>query len=160
MRGQANAIQGALREVQGIAKQTDLLALNAAIEAARAGEAGRGFAVVADEVRVLSTRTGEFSHEIHAHIKAMHAASTAAENAIAEIASRDMNVALQSKRRVGQMMADIRVAQNEIKQTASTLAARSERLEEEVGALAPAAVLGDVSEGVKALARHLRPKST
>jgi methyl-accepting chemotaxis protein len=134
VRGQANAIQGALREVQAIAKQTDLLALNAAIEAARAGEAGRGFAVVADEVRVLSTRTGEFSRQIHAHINSMHEASSGAEKAIAEIASRDMNVALQSKRRVGQMMQDIGVVHNEMQQTAGQLAQRTEKLESEVNA--------------------------
>jgi methyl-accepting chemotaxis protein len=134
VRGQANAIQGALREVQAIAKQTDLLALNAAIEAARAGEAGRGFAVVADEVRVLSTRTGEFSRQIHAHINAMHEASSGAEKAIAEIASRDMNVALTSKRRVSQMMEDIGVVHNDMQATAAQLATRTEKLESEVNA--------------------------
>ena len=134
VRGQANAIQGALREVQAIAKQTDLLALNAAIEAARAGEAGRGFAVVADEVRVLSTRTGEFSRQIHAHINSMHEASSGAEKAIAEIASRDMNVALSSKRRVGQMMDEIAVVHHEMQQTAGQLAQRTEKLESEVNA--------------------------
>ncbi len=132
VRGQANAIQGALREVQAIAKQTDLLALNAAIEAARAGEAGRGFAVVADEVRVLSTRTGEFSRQIHAHIDAMHEASAGAERAIAQIASGDVSVALQSKRRVGEMMSDIGVVHAQMQQTASRLAHRTERLEHDV----------------------------
>ena len=134
VRGQANAIQGALREVQAIAKQTDLLALNAAIEAARAGEAGRGFAVVADDVRVLSTRTGEFSRQIHAHINSMHEASAGAEKAIAEIASRDMNVALTSKRRVSQMMEDIGGAQTQMQQTATQLAQRTEKLEHDVNA--------------------------
>jgi methyl-accepting chemotaxis protein len=134
VRGQANAIQGALREVQAIAKQTDLLALNAAIEAARAGESGRGFAVVADEVRVLSTRTGEFSRQIHAHIASMHEASSGAERAIAEIASRDMNVALQSKRRVGQMMDEIGGVHAQMQQTAGQLALRTEKLEAEVNA--------------------------
>ena len=134
VRGQANAIQGALREVQAIAKQTDLLALNAAIEAARAGEAGRGFAVVADEVRLLSTRTGEFSRQINAHIASMHKASSGAEHAIAEIAARDMNVALSSKRRVSQMMEEIGIVHSEMRDTAGQLATRTGKLETEVNA--------------------------
>jgi methyl-accepting chemotaxis protein len=134
VRGHATAIQAALGEVTAIAKQTDLLALNAAIEAARAGDAGRGFAVVADEVRVLSMRTTEFSRQIHTHIESMHAASGGAEHAIADIASRDMNVALHSKRRVGTMLQEIGVAHNKMVETASQLARRTEKLEHDVNA--------------------------
>lgn len=134
VRGHANAIQGALVEVAAIAKQTDLLALNAAIEAARAGEAGRGFAVVADEVRLLSTRTGEFSRQIHSHIASMHEASFGAEQAIADIASRDMNVALHSKRRVAEMMKDIGTAHEHMRDTGAQLAEKTEKLEHDVNA--------------------------
>jgi methyl-accepting chemotaxis protein len=134
VRGHATAIQGALGEVTSIAKQTDLLALNAAIEAARAGEAGRGFAVVADEVRVLSMRTGEFSRQIHSHIESMHAASGGAEHAIEDIASRDMNVALQSKRRVATMLDDISIVHNQMLETAGQLARRTEKLEHDINA--------------------------
>lgn len=134
VRGQAVSIQGALREVQAIAKQTDLLALNAAIEAARAGEVGRGFAVVADEVRLLSTRTGDFSRQIHTHTEAMNEASMHAETSIAQIASRDMNVALQSKRSVGSMMEEIRLVHDEMEHTAAALASHTEKLEHEVNA--------------------------
>ena len=170
VRGQANAIQGALREVQAIAKQTDLLALNAAIEAARAGEAGRGFAVVADEVRVLSTRTGEFSRQIHAHINSMHEASSGAERAIAEIASRDMNVALTSKRRVSQMMTDIGAVHGEMHATAAQLAERTEKLENEVNAAVTSLQFQDMVtqllthvgkrvDGMSAVTRAARPLS-
>jgi methyl-accepting chemotaxis protein len=134
VRGDATAIQGALGEVTAIAKQTDLLALNAAIEAARAGDAGRGFAVVADEVRVLSMRTTEFSRQIHNHIESMHAASGGAEHAIADIASRDMNVALHSKRRVAGMLHDIGVVHTKMLETAGQLARRTEKLEHDVNA--------------------------
>jgi methyl-accepting chemotaxis protein len=120
--------------VTSIAKQTDLLALNAAIEAARAGDAGRGFAVVADEVRVLSMRTTEFSRQIHTHIESMHAASSGAEHAIADIASRDMNVALHSKRRVAAMLNDIGSVHNSMLETAGQLARRTEKLEHDVNA--------------------------
>jgi methyl-accepting chemotaxis protein len=134
VRGHATAIQGALGEVTAIAKQTDLLALNAAIEAARAGDAGRGFAVVADEVRVLSMRTTEFSRQIHTHIESMHAASGGAEHAIADIASRDMNVALHSNRRVAGMLHDLRVVHTKMLETAAQLARRTEKLEHDVNA--------------------------
>lgn len=69
--GQANAIDNAMIEIQGIADQTNLLALNAAIEAARAGEHGRGFSVVADEVRALSSRTYQATKSIQSSVTQM-----------------------------------------------------------------------------------------
>ncbi|WP_417346011.1 methyl-accepting chemotaxis protein [Ferrimonas sp.] len=72
LHGEADKVALAMKEIDGIAEQTNLLALNAAIEAARAGEQGRGFAVVADEVRALSNRTQQATTEIQNSIEGMH----------------------------------------------------------------------------------------
>lgn len=106
--GRVNTIVGVLGEIESIAKQTNLLALNAAIEAARAGEAGRGFAVVADEVRNLSTRSSQFSSQIRGYMSGVHDSVRAAEQSINGMASKDMQFALVSKQRVGNMLDSVR----------------------------------------------------
>ena len=97
-------INGLLADTKTIANQTDLLALNAAIEAARAGDAGRGFAVVASEVRGLSLRSNEFNDKIKEAVQRSVSDMDKAQKIIADIASKDMSMAMQSKNRVDEMM--------------------------------------------------------
>lgn len=68
LEGSLHKVTAMSKNIEGIAKHTNLLALNATIEAARAGDAGRGFAVVASEVKSLAIQTasttGSIDHAI------------------------------------------------------------------------------------------------
>tara|TARA_R110002072_G_scaffold24747_3_gene83701 strand:+ start:43269 stop:44321 length:1053 start_codon:yes stop_codon:yes gene_type:complete len=93
-----------LGQIRGIADQTNLLALNAAIEAARAGDAGRGFAVVADEVRTLSHNSNILNDKIFETSENTKVAIQDVSNVVADIASLDMNMAINAKTKVDAML--------------------------------------------------------
>jgi len=107
MVAKVNKILASLSEIEEIAKRTNMLALNAAIEAARAGEAGRGFAVVATEVQQLSFASRGFSSGIRGAIAEVMDTIKLSDQAIAKLASKDMNFALTSQRRVHDFMQDV-----------------------------------------------------
>lgn len=107
MKDQISTVEKMLGEIDGISSQTNLLALNAAIEAARAGDAGRGFAVVADEVRALSLRSNEFSSQIRAEYAKTRDSMDQASVIVARMASRDMEMTLNSKDRVAELMQEV-----------------------------------------------------
>lgn len=91
-------------DIKIIADQTNLLALNAAIEAARAGDAGRGFAVVADEVRKLSQHSAGFNDQIREQVERAKQTVAEARELVGAVASKDMNVAINAKGDVDEML--------------------------------------------------------
>jgi methyl-accepting chemotaxis protein len=113
------------------------LALNAAIEAARAGRSlAAAFAVVADEVRDLSGRTNQFSQQIRKNMTLVHDSVQSTGGAIDEMASQDMNFALQSKQQVEDMMAEVQRANAAMAVAAGELATITAGIEQNVGVAA------------------------
>lgn len=130
---QVGGILQVLGEIDSISKQTNLLSLNAAIEAARAGESGRGFAVVADEVRKLSTRAEHFSSQIRANVNNVHSAIGEAEKSISQMASLDMQFALDSKNRLDEIMRRIQQSNEGMSQVIVKQSEISGKVDEVVG---------------------------
>ena len=145
-------VQNLLGEIGGIAKQTNLLALNAAIEAARAGEAGRGFAVVADEVRDLSGRTSQFSQQIGMLMAAMQGSLQETDKAISNMASQDMNFALDAKRQMDDMMEALKVMNESRAVAIDSLGQAARQVEGEVNSAVTALQFQDL---VSQLMRHV-----
>ena len=104
---QMDNVNALLTDISSIANQTNLLALNAAIEAARAGDAGRGFAVVASEVRELSQSSNKLNDKIRGVVEQSKVNINKAKALVGEIASRDMSVAMQHKKRVDDMLTSL-----------------------------------------------------
>ncbi len=125
-------IHGLLNNVTGIADQTNLLALNAAIEAARAGEHGRGFAVVADEVRKLSTGSSDTGNKIREVIQKSRTNIDSAVATIASMASKDMNVAMESKEQIKYMMGEVASLNESIETKLTTIKGISHQLNNDV----------------------------
>ncbi|MFC7476816.1 methyl-accepting chemotaxis protein [Dankookia sp. GCM10030260] len=81
----AQAMNGVVGLIQGIAGQINLLALNATIEAARAGDAGKGFAVVASEVKNLANQAAKATEQISREIEGIQATSATVAAALTAI---------------------------------------------------------------------------
>ncbi len=121
-----------LADIRTIAEQTNLLALNAAIEAARAGESGRGFAVVADEVRRLSKATNALSDQIRHRAETARSTVTEVRDIVGEIASLDLNDAINAKGNVDQMLQGLEETNQAISSTMDQLNALNTAIKQDV----------------------------
>ncbi len=121
-----------LDDVQKLADQTNLLALNAAIEAARAGEVGRGFAVVADEVRSLSVASSSLNEQIRINIEQAKTRMAEVNKVVGEIASLDMNTAIEGKANIDTMLEEFSQLNHETKHVMVDLSKKSEAINLEI----------------------------
>lgn len=123
---------GLINDIRGIADQTNLLALNAAIEAARAGEAGRGFAVVADEVRKLSQDSNALNEQIRERAETAKSTVTNVEKVVGDIASLDMNIAIDAKGHLDGMLHELELVNEKVAHSVEQGAAIGDDINQEI----------------------------
>lgn len=144
-----------LDSVQKLADQTNLLALNAAIEAARAGEVGRGFAVVADEVRALSVSSSSLNGEIRNQIEKAKLGIFEVRKVVGEIASLDLNEAIQGKVVIDNMLTQFNEVTVDTGKILKGLTEISSDIETEINNSVRALQFGDI---VGQLAGHIQQR--
>lgn len=132
-----------LGDIEGIAGQTDLLALNAAIEAARAGESGRGFAVVADEVRRLAQQSSGLNSSIKQRATESRQALDGVRAVVGEVASIDMNAALEGKQYVSDMIKTIHGLDQKVHEGMNQLSEQAQYVEKLVNQTVRSLQFGD-----------------
>lgn len=149
-------IEALLGDVKQIADQTNLLALNAAIEAARAGDAGRGFAVVAGEVRTLSTHSHRFSDEIRTVVSSAKMKIADAQTSIEDMASKDMNMAIQSKANLDEMIRDVEELNQFVGHELERVSDITAKFENDIGAAVRALQFEDI---VRQLTEYIQTRT-
>lgn len=150
-----NMMFSLLANVKYISDQTNLLALNASIEAARAGESGRGFAVVANEVRNLAEQSSSLNNQIHEHVSLSRTTLQEINDTVGDIASLDMNHALEAKENLDFMMEDLDKANRFIAESLKASSSITEAIQSDVSMAVTALQYDDIASQLIA---HVRSR--
>ena len=143
-----------IQDVQGLSEQTNLLALNAAIEAARAGQAGRGFAVVAEEVRRVSDHSRELNEQIKDQTRKVKESLSDASQIVGHIASLDMNLAINAKGNMDEMIKRLEHINQFIADSLEASAAISAGIKQDVGSAVTALQYDDTVSQMTTYMEH------
>lgn len=127
---QMKAIFRLVEQVDAIAEDTNILAINAALEAVRAGERGKGFGVVASEVRTLSRKTKSLNDAIVEGMKDAETSMMSVREAVVEMASHDMSMALEAKCDLDEMVTKLDRIQGDIETTLADIETFTRRVVE------------------------------
>ena len=133
IRGRSERMEGMLGELSEIAGRTHLLSLNASIEAAHARKFGAGFAVVAGEVSKLADRSTALSATIQDQISGTREALERTDTFVQAIASKDMNVALQSKGESETLILALEESNARVQELVAQLEANAQTIAQQVG---------------------------
>jgi len=133
IRQRSERMEGMLGELSEIAGRTHLLSLNASIEAAHARQFGAGFAVVAGEVSKLADRSTALSQTIQDQISGTRQALERTDSHVQAIASKDLNVAIQSKGKSEQLVQALEASNTRVKDLIGQLEVNARTIGQQVG---------------------------
>lgn len=133
IRERSERMEDMLGELSEIAGRTHLLSLNASIEAAHARQFGAGFAVVAGEVSKLADRSTALSATIQEQIRGTRLALERTDSHVQAIASKDMNLAIQSKGESEVLMQGLQDSHERVKVLVGELEVNANTITEQVG---------------------------
>lgn len=118
MAEQFDGIFKLVEQVNDISEATFVLAVNASVQAANAkGTAGQTFAVIATNVRDLSKKTQRFNSEIGEQITKVRGTIREARKSMAEMATRNLKAAVDSRQRVHAMLDEVTQYESFTKET-------------------------------------------
>ena len=133
IRERSTRMENMLEELSEIAGRTHLLSLNASIEAAHARQFGAGFAVVAGEVSKLADRSTALSKTIQEQVSGTRQALERTDAHVQDIASKDMNVALQSKNESERLVQALQMSNWIVRDLVSQLEENARNIATQVG---------------------------
>ncbi|HJW08263.1 MAG TPA: methyl-accepting chemotaxis protein [Holophagaceae bacterium] len=133
IRRRSQQMEEMLGELSEIAGRTHLLSLNASIEAAHARQFGAGFAVVAGEVSKLADRSTALSATIQEQIQGTRGALERTDSHVQAIASKDMNLAIQSKGESELLVQAMQASHEQVKLLVGELEANARTIAQQVG---------------------------